>query len=216
VIQNNRAAFGGGAYFWNSTGSIERVDFRNNTAFTDGGGLQLSRGTTDVTDCVIEDNFANSRGGGVHLVRVLANFQSTSIRNNRSDNIAGGISWSPGGVNDSFLALVDCEITGNTAEIQGGIGVQQNGSLVQMSLQGTTVCDNLPAPNFTGLFDDLGGNTVCTCAPDLDDNGLLNFFDIAAFAFLYQQQDPQADINGDGLINFFDFSAYLTAFNAGC
>ena len=216
VIRNNRAGFGGGAYFSNSTGVIERVEFRNNTAFTDGGGLQIILGAPDVTDCVIEDNFANSRGGGIHAARVLSTIDSTVIRDNRSDNIAGGISWSPGGVNDSFLVLVDTEITGNTADTQGGIGVQQNGALVQMSLQGTTVCENLPAPNVSGLYDDLGGNQVCVCAPDLDSNGLLNFFDIAAFALLYQQQDPVADFNADGLLNFFDFSAFLNAFNAGC
>jgi hypothetical protein len=216
VIEDNRASFGGGAYFWNSTGSIERVQFRGNTAFTDAGGLQLNRGTPNVTDCVIEDNFANSRGGGVHLVRVVSTFESTAIRNNRSDNIAGGLSWSPSASAASYLALVGCEITGNTADDQGGIGVQQNGALVQMSLQDTTVCNNLPGPNVVGLWDDLGGNDVCPCTPDLDDNGLLNFFDIAAFALLYQQQDPAADFNADGLFNFFDFSAYLTAFNAGC
>lgn len=216
VIRNNRAAFGGGAYFWNSTGSIERVEFRNNTAFTDGGGLQIIRGAPSVTDCVIEGNFANSRGGGIHAVRVLTTIDSTIIRNNRSDNIAGGLSWSPAGLNDSFLELIDSEITGNTADTQGGIGVQQNGSLVQMALQGTTVCDNLPGPNISGLYEDRGGNEVCVCTPDLDNNGLLNFFDIAAFALLYQQQDPRADFNADGLFNFFDFAAFLGAFNAGC
>ncbi|MCC5823664.1 MAG: immunoglobulin domain-containing protein [Phycisphaerales bacterium] len=54
------------------------------------------------------------------------------------------------------------------------------------------------------------------CHADLDDNGVLNFFDIAAFLAYYQIQDPIADWNGDGLFNFFDFAAYLDAFNAGC
>ena len=54
------------------------------------------------------------------------------------------------------------------------------------------------------------------CTTDLDDNGQLNFFDIAAFVVFFQTQDPRADYNADGLFNFFDFSEYLTAFNAGC
>jgi len=55
-----------------------------------------------------------------------------------------------------------------------------------------------------------------SCIADLTQDGVLNFFDIAAFALLYQQQDPAADFNADGLLNFFDFSAFLNAFNAGC
>ncbi len=54
------------------------------------------------------------------------------------------------------------------------------------------------------------------CPADLNANGMLNFFDLARFVALYQQQDAAADVNGDGLFNFFDFSAYLAAFNAGC
>lgn len=54
------------------------------------------------------------------------------------------------------------------------------------------------------------------CPPDFDDNGLLNFFDIAAFVVFFQTQDPRADFNADGLFNFFDFSEYLAAFNGGC
>ena len=57
---------------------------------------------------------------------------------------------------------------------------------------------------------------VIPCTPDLDGNGLLNFFDIAAFLLYYQTQNPTADWNNDGQLNFFDFAAYLIDFNAGC
>lgn len=58
--------------------------------------------------------------------------------------------------------------------------------------------------------------TTAACPADLNADGVLNFFDLARFVALHQQQDPAADLNGDGLFNFFDFSAYLAAFNAGC
>jgi hypothetical protein len=54
------------------------------------------------------------------------------------------------------------------------------------------------------------------CPADLNDDGLLNFFDVSAFLAAYNATDPAADFNGDGLFNFFDVSAFLTEYNAGC
>ena len=55
-----------------------------------------------------------------------------------------------------------------------------------------------------------------SCPADINGDGELNFFDVAAFVALFQAQDPAADFNNDGLFNFFDFSAFIGAFNAGC
>ncbi len=55
------------------------------------------------------------------------------------------------------------------------------------------------------------------CAADLDDNGLLNFFDLSAYLDLFNTQDPAADLASPfGVFNFFDLSAYLDLYNAGC
>ena len=40
--------------------------------------------------------------------------------------------------------------------------------------------------------------------------------DIAAYLALFNAQDDAADLNDDGLLNFFDLSTYLNLFNAGC
>jgi hypothetical protein len=55
-----------------------------------------------------------------------------------------------------------------------------------------------------------------TCPVDINGNGVVDFFDIAAFLLFYQIQDPIADWTGDGLFNFFDFAGYLNAFQDGC
>ncbi len=85
-----------------------------------------------------------------------------------------------------------------------------------------------PALYAGGLFTTAGENasaylakwqacpTGPACPPDLNADGLLNFFDITTFLNLYQTQDPIADWNADGLFNFFDLASYLNAFNAGC
>ena len=54
------------------------------------------------------------------------------------------------------------------------------------------------------------------CTPDLNGDGVLNFFDISAFLSAFSSMDPVADFNGDGIFNFFDISAFLSAFSAGC
>ncbi len=72
-----------------------------------------------------------------------------------------------------------------------------------------------------GSFSLTGGfwagiNNVPPCAPDLNGDGVLNFFDISAFLAAFSAMDPVADFNNDGTFNFFDISAFLTAFSAGC
>jgi CxxC motif-containing protein (DUF1111 family) len=55
------------------------------------------------------------------------------------------------------------------------------------------------------------------CLADLNGDGALNFFDVAAFINLLNAGDAAADIAEPfGVINFFDVSAFIAAFNAGC
>ena len=54
------------------------------------------------------------------------------------------------------------------------------------------------------------------CAPDLNGDGILNFFDVSVFLTAYSANDPIADFNNDGMLNFFDVSEFLSAFTVGC
>jgi hypothetical protein len=55
------------------------------------------------------------------------------------------------------------------------------------------------------------------CPADLNNDDLLNFFDVAAYLALYNASDPAADLAPPfGSLNFFDISAYLALYNAGC
>lgn len=54
------------------------------------------------------------------------------------------------------------------------------------------------------------------CSADLNADGSLNFFDVAAFLTGYQAQDAFADWNGDGAWNFFDVSGFLMDYFVGC
>ena len=61
-------------------------------------------------------------------------------------------------------------------------------------------------------------NGVCSdeCLADFTGDGLLNFFDVAAFLTAFSSMDPIADFTDDGDFNFFDVAAFLSAFAAGC
>lgn len=56
------------------------------------------------------------------------------------------------------------------------------------------------------------------CPADLaEPQGVINFFDLAAFLSLYIAGDAAADLAMPfGVLNFFDLSAYLDLYNAGC
>ncbi len=54
------------------------------------------------------------------------------------------------------------------------------------------------------------------CPADLNDDRVLNFFDVTIFIEGFATQSDDADFNGDGLLNFFDVSSFLETYLAGC
>ncbi|RMH14022.1 MAG: hypothetical protein D6695_02465 [Planctomycetota bacterium] len=66
-----------------------------------------------------------------------------------------------------------------------------------------------------------GGNTYAyenatPCQADINQDGVVDFFDVLAFLSLFTAQDPAADINNDGTHDFFDVLGFLNLFAAGC
>jgi hypothetical protein len=70
--------------------------------------------------------------------------------------------------------------------------------------------------NTTSVFLNSQG-VVEPCAPDLNNDGVLDFFDAQAFLNAFGTGDlATADLNNDGALNFFDVQIYLSLFSAGC
>ncbi|MBO6513617.1 MAG: hypothetical protein JJ974_06620 [Phycisphaerales bacterium] len=68
-----------------------------------------------------------------------------------------------------------------------------------------------------GTLDSIEVNEInAVCVPDLNADGVLDFFDISAFLSLYQAQDSQADLNDDQVWDFFDVSSFLAGYAQGC
>ncbi len=55
------------------------------------------------------------------------------------------------------------------------------------------------------------------CPGDVNNDGVLDYFDISAYIGHFSANDPRADYSGqDGVFDFFDVSNFLDAYNAGC
>lgn len=82
--------------------------------------------------------------------------------------------------------------------------------LVDTVLTGAEIA-GLGGPSADGIVL-IGG----VCAPDINGDGALNFFDVQQFLALFSAHDPRADFNNDGGFDFFDVQAFLSLFSAGC
>ncbi len=54
------------------------------------------------------------------------------------------------------------------------------------------------------------------CLADWNNDGELDFFDVAGFLDDFSAQNPDADLTNDGTFDFFDVAAFLDAFSSGC
>jgi hypothetical protein len=102
---------------------------------------------------------------------------------------------------------------------QGGIvpGDESNGA-VGADLNGDGSVDLVSVTN-RGARDllQIHYSSPPQCVADLEPDGTLNFFDVAAFLLLFNAGDPVADFAEPfGVLNFFDLAAFLAVYNAGC
>ncbi len=92
--------------------------------------------------------------------------------------------------------------------------------LVEGSYWIGVIVDQVNAIDERPFNNDLAGphqiTIVGPCLADLNNDGILDFFDISAFLTAFSNQDPVADFTGDMTFDFFDISAFLTAFGDGC
>lgn len=74
-----------------------------------------------------------------------------------------------------------------------------------------------PYTQFYMIMFGPGGETPCPADLAAPFEGVLNFFDVAAYIGLYNANDPAADLAAPfGVLNFFDVAAYISLYNAGC
>lgn len=161
-LYSNRvtAGYGGGADFEGESVRLVRVRVFNNRIDTGsanyaGGGLSLFYGHYELVDSAVYGNVAGTGpGGGVHLsYGAIVTVTGSAIYSNTTVTGAGGgiSALSTGGV--SKLRLFNSTVSGNAAQIGGGIHMDAANTYAVISY--TTLYSNQAgvASNFTGTAE---------------------------------------------------------------
>jgi len=78
------------------------------------------------------------------------------------------------------------------------------------------VHSGLPGGNIRSVLNGLQVIKLRPCRPDLNRDGVLDFFDLAAFLSAFASGFPIADFVNDGVYDFFDVAEFLAQFSLGC
>jgi hypothetical protein len=215
VFDDNRTAYGSGCYVLNSIPgpTIRNCSFVNNHSSTSGGGLQVFRSTGLVEYCSFSMNRSTYHGAGIKVVQIGPLFSNCTITDNHA-NEGGGLFWysEPG---DLPLQLIDCTIANNIADVAGG-GINSPYGFIPVELTNTTVCDNL-ADQIYGEYSDMGGNTLCICHGDFNDDGVVDGGDLGILLGYWgtcASAKCHADLNDDGIVDGGDIGLLLAGWGA--
>jgi outer membrane protein assembly factor BamB len=114
--------------------------------------------------------------------------------------------------NGDELWSQDLGFDGTARITQAWVGAfSHDGSTYYVPASGNNYAVDPIAPFYTIRMSD-----QIACPADLNPDGTLDFFDIAAFLAAFSSGDLSADFVLDGELNFFDVAAFLSAFDAGC
>ena len=205
IFEGNSAVYGGAIYARRGTPIFRRCVFLGNGAEVDGGAFHFSRTDGGVLeDCVFNGNDAGNYGGAIHLFDGTPTVINASIAGNMALE-GGGVSWASFG---GSATIQDSAIEENLAFQGAGVMITQ--PTVDLTLIGTTVCENTP-DQLIGEYLDGGENTVCPnvdcnlngledadeiadgLVSDCNDNGVIDDCEIA--------DGTEADLNLDGILD---------------
>ncbi|MFU8833211.1 MAG: choice-of-anchor Q domain-containing protein, partial [Wenzhouxiangella sp.] len=168
-----------------------------------GGGI-WNLGTLALTDSVVSGNFAEVSGGGIANDGILHITRSTISGNSVA------LFGSGGGIEnfEAELTIVDSTISGNAADIGGGISNNSDGGVSQLSVRNSTISGNT-ADFEGGGIDNFGGevelvfSTVANNSADFGGGGIANLGDFLARNSLVANNPTGGDCDDFG----FSFQA---------
>jgi len=140
---NNSSYDGGGISIGSGTCILSNCEVSGNTVPSlgaCGGGIYITDGTLMISSGEVSGNTASSAGGGIYASSAAANVQAVKAR--IINNIAqdGGGMWSMG----NTTIFSSCEISGNTAEVRGGIKCSGG------EMTNCLICNNKATAGYTG------------------------------------------------------------------
>ena len=147
LIINNYAENGGGVYSLLSGGTMfsnfTNVIFDGNTASI-GGGI-MNNGETILNNCEIKNCHSTNNGGGITNDRGgVLRIKESKIRNNLADNMGGGLYI------DGRTTLDSVEISGNNANIGGGMAFSGENNNRFLNIESGTIITNNNANKYGG------------------------------------------------------------------
>jgi parallel beta-helix repeat protein len=200
----NAASYGGGMYYYGSSGGITRSEVEYNTATIDGGGIYLdSSSNPNISSVTLNGNDASDDGGGI---AALGGSDPTifncTFQNNDAADAGGGIyaKFSNPGVEAS-------RFVSNQAAVGGGMYgaipfLGGNRGAIEVGHVGSSkFCANTPS-HLAGLVVNAGDNVQ----PDLNGSGRVSSTDLSDLLDAWQRGAPAGDpdVNFDGLDNLID------------
>jgi predicted outer membrane repeat protein len=209
VFEDNEAEYGGAGFFRESESTIQSCVFRMNDALTWGGALVSSLSDIMIDDCLFENNTSGGDGGAIAMTKGSPVLRNSTFVGNTAFQDGGAVNWIP--YSEGFASIEECTFTGNNAAVGEGGGVNAVSMFVTLEISDTLACNNDPS-NVSGLYSDLGGNTLCACAGDLNGDGEVSGADLSIVLGLWGPCNGSvclSDLNGDGNVNGADLSIIL-------
>jgi len=202
TIEDNDAAGNGGGLWTDQTIEIQNTSFTGNIAGANGGGAWIGGNGATLTDCPFTLNTAAGTGGGAHIEELTAVLVRCDMNENQAGTEGGGFYIQSAGV----AVYSDSALCDNTPD-----EFNYTGSLIASDLSG---CGITGDPVGAVCLPD-GGCAVLTEAVAVAIGGTY-LGDGTDCSTAVCEQPCVADLNNDGLLNFFDVSVFLSAYGAGC
>lgn len=228
VFVGNASHTGGGIYITQlpATGSAERLFINctlyGNTATLGGGIYRDADGSGDpevlITNSII---WGNTDSVGTLSGQIAgAAFPNLTVEYSTLDDPAAAF----GGSGMLYIDPAFENPTAGDVRIKMKSAARESGDNSALDLDGDTTLDITQDVEGSPRLQGASGGIVDMgayerCFADIDNNGLVNFFDYAAYVDLYNSGNPDADIyppGGDGALNFFDINIGWTGiYNGG-
>jgi hypothetical protein len=208
LFTGNRADYGGAAFLRGGAPTLRDCTFTSNHAWTDGGAICMSFSDALVDNCICEGNTADHDGAGINMISGTPVIRNTTIRNNIAEGNGAGAIWSSFG---GFAIIRECIIESNRSMQGDGGGLLIPNDDLDVILYDTSICYNKPK-NVIGEFTDLGGNSVCNCPPDLDEDGFVDGSDLSMLLSHWgacTSNHCPGDLDDNGIVDGADLGIFL-------
>lgn len=146
TFSGNSTAFSGGALYERHGATITDSTFSNNSAARQGGAIQANlfmvvSGSTFVGNTSVREGGAVGQVSNKGMLFVNSTFSGNQVTGSSSNG--GGAIF----LDDGDVTIVNCTITGNSANVNGGIGILADNAGESLTIVNSIIAGNTAATN---------------------------------------------------------------------